>query len=341
MAWLRVGITGVDGELSSILEPAHQRLRRPAAPGVRRRETVPRRSSRSTRQADLLAQFVTSAVSDSNIGGYLYIPPPADIARLEFEDMKLTSTAHLVGGDVVLPPGGVPLAYWDLQLVPTGPPNHAGVLSVRTGRILLPRGGHRRAGPFRQALRAHLGRAARQTATSASSSSTSTTGVSASTGWCSTPTRSGSRLDPGAGNPYLGRVGAHRASRSSGRTTSTSRDAAVVGTGSSPHPRWVRRRRRPSRRSSGPTELCACKASGTTCNADLLARVRLPRCPGRLQHRRAERLPRHGRRGVRLPPLGLARHHGRDPQRRRPTSASAATDTHDIDSRHAALGWDR
>jgi hypothetical protein len=51
--------------------------------------------------------------------------------------MSLTSTACLVGGEVVLPASGVPLEYWDLSLVPTGSPSRCGVISVRTGRVLL------------------------------------------------------------------------------------------------------------------------------------------------------------------------------------------------------------
>ena len=86
---------------------------------------------------NLLAEFVTSASSDSNFAGFFEIPKPCDIKELDFAQMKLTSTSCLVGGEVILPSAGVPLAYWGLQLVPTGPPNQAGVISVRTGRVLL------------------------------------------------------------------------------------------------------------------------------------------------------------------------------------------------------------
>jgi hypothetical protein len=84
----------------------------------------------------LLAEFITSAVYDSSIGGQLAIPDPCHIDALAFTGMKVTSTANIVGGDVALPAGGVPLAYWDLNLVPTGDPHKSGVLSVRTGRVL-------------------------------------------------------------------------------------------------------------------------------------------------------------------------------------------------------------
>ena len=59
--------------------------------------------------------------------------------------MKLTSTAHLVGGDVVLPAGGVPLADWELQLVAdrTTEPVGRGQRPHRPDRV--PRRGHRRA----------------------------------------------------------------------------------------------------------------------------------------------------------------------------------------------------
>ena len=55
---------------------------------------------------ELLAEFVTSAAYDSHFGGTLKIPLPCDIAALQFAEMKLTSTACLVGGELLLPPSG-------------------------------------------------------------------------------------------------------------------------------------------------------------------------------------------------------------------------------------------
>ncbi len=85
---------------------------------------------------NLLAQFVSSAVYDSNFSGKFKIPKPCAIPALTFKHMQITSTGHLVGGDIALPSGGVPLDYWQLQLVPTGAPDQAGIVSVRTGRII-------------------------------------------------------------------------------------------------------------------------------------------------------------------------------------------------------------
>jgi hypothetical protein len=134
--WLRVGITGVDGALSTYVQSRPEKLGDPASTGYV--GNVPFRSTLFVNdRKSLLAEFATSASFDSNFAGRFEIPTPCNIPQLDFAQMKLTSTACLVGGDVVLPSAGVPLAYWNLQLVPTGPPDHSGVVSVRTGRVLL------------------------------------------------------------------------------------------------------------------------------------------------------------------------------------------------------------
>jgi len=133
--WIRVGVTGVDGALSTYTERSED-LGDPKS--TEYAGNVPFRSTLFVNdKQNLVAEFVTSASFDSSIGGRFQIPPPCDIPQLDFAQMKLTSTACLVGGEVVLPSAGVPLVYWGLQLVPTGPPDHSGVVSVRTGRVLL------------------------------------------------------------------------------------------------------------------------------------------------------------------------------------------------------------
>lgn len=134
--WLRVGITGVDGALVTYLQLPKEELGEPASTGYVGNEPFIARLFGDDKM-NLLAEFVTSAGYDSNFAGTMTIPLPCDIAALEFAQIKLTSTACLVGGDLHLPPAGVPLAYWDLLLVPTGSPTAAGVLSIRTGRVLL------------------------------------------------------------------------------------------------------------------------------------------------------------------------------------------------------------
>jgi hypothetical protein len=134
--WFRVGVTGVDGALSTYLQTQTEDLGDPRSTGYV--GNVPFHSTLFVNdKQNLLAEFATSASFDSNFAGRFAIPKPCDIPRLDFAQMKLTSTACLVGGEVVLPSAGVPLAYWNLQLLPTGPPNHSGVVSVRTGRVLL------------------------------------------------------------------------------------------------------------------------------------------------------------------------------------------------------------
>jgi hypothetical protein len=133
--WLRVGITGVDGALSIFQQSRPEELGDPTRAGYVGK--IPFKASLFINDKwNLIAEFVTSASFDSNFGGFFDIPPPCGVPRLGFEQMKLTSTSCLVGGEVVLPSGGVKLQLWDLDLVPTGPPNQTGVVSVRTGRVV-------------------------------------------------------------------------------------------------------------------------------------------------------------------------------------------------------------
>ena len=132
--WLRIASRGVDGELLTYNALPGERLGEPARPGyvgVKPFAVDLFVNDKRTR----LAQFVTSAVFDSDLGGRFKIPLPCDLA-LQVEHIQITSTAHLVGGDVALPSGGVPLGYWQVSLVATGQPNQAGVASMRTGRIV-------------------------------------------------------------------------------------------------------------------------------------------------------------------------------------------------------------
>ena len=133
--WLRVGCQGMDGELVT-----HDRLDNVELGESARYGYVGNTSFKTVLfgldKINLLAQFADSAVFDSGLEGHVIIPQPCKIDELQFTDMQLTSTAHLVGGDVHLPIGGVNLDYWQLQLVATGDPTQAGVISVRTGRIV-------------------------------------------------------------------------------------------------------------------------------------------------------------------------------------------------------------
>ena len=134
--WIRVGMTGVDGALSTYFQTPTEELGDPKSTGYVGNLAFQSKLFANDKR-NLLAEFATSASSDSNFAGFFEIPKPCDIKELDFAQMKLTSTSCLVGGEVILPSAGVSLAYWGLQLMPTGPPNQAGVVSVRTGRVLL------------------------------------------------------------------------------------------------------------------------------------------------------------------------------------------------------------
>lgn len=138
--WLRIGVTGVDGEMRRFSAPLHVPLGDPAGKGYVGVDPFDTTLFQQDR-LNLLADLVTSAAFDSHFGGSMNIPDPVDIKQLPFTEMKVTSTACLVGGQVVLPPGGIPLPRWGLSLVSTAATGQAGVVSVRTGRVLLTSGG--------------------------------------------------------------------------------------------------------------------------------------------------------------------------------------------------------
>ncbi len=145
--WLRIGGDGVDGELRIHRLNHRFNLGNPARYGY-----VGGESFRATLmsgfadpvvthlmpqdEAPLRLQYAASAVYGSEIHGELWIPEPCSIEHLAFSYMEATSTAHLVGGDIVLPEDGVTLEYWDLGFEPTGDAAQAGVISVRTGRLI-------------------------------------------------------------------------------------------------------------------------------------------------------------------------------------------------------------
>jgi hypothetical protein len=133
--WLHVGLHGLDGQLNTLTGINSTELGDPAHPGYVGNQPF-KAFLFNQDKLNLVAQLASSAVYDSNILGHLKIPDPCNIDRLDFEQMELTSTAHLVGGNIVLPAGGVTLDYWKLQLVPTGDRFQAGVISVRTGRLV-------------------------------------------------------------------------------------------------------------------------------------------------------------------------------------------------------------
>jgi hypothetical protein len=133
--WLRIGSLGVDGEIKVVESETDEKLGDKGRTGYVGNEPFQAKLF-PMRKTQVLAQFIMSAVYDSHIDGSLAIPLPCNIPALEFCDMGATSTANLVGGDVVLPAGGVCLDYWQLQLVPTGNPAQAGVVSVRIGRLV-------------------------------------------------------------------------------------------------------------------------------------------------------------------------------------------------------------
>lgn len=132
--WVRVGHLGVDGELVNYHGLSDERIGNPARPGYVGGNAF-QASLFVSDYRNALAQLISSAVYDSDFGGTLNIPAPCNV-QLAFAKMQLTSSGNLVGGDVILPTGGVKLDEWKLDLVPTSTSAPAGVVSARIGLII-------------------------------------------------------------------------------------------------------------------------------------------------------------------------------------------------------------
>lgn len=133
--WLRADTLGLDGEILAYARPGREGLGEPARAGYRCGRPFDAEFFHREK-LNLAGRWISSANSASDFDGTISLPVPSEIPDLSFTDLRLTSTGALVGGIVALPPGGVELDYWKVQLVPTGAPEESGVLSIRTGRIV-------------------------------------------------------------------------------------------------------------------------------------------------------------------------------------------------------------
>lgn len=135
--WLNIGSQGVNSELQVFQWGSKEDIGDETREGyVGRKPFDATLTGDIERKKPIVFQFATSAVYDSEINGSVDIPEPCNITDLQFADMEVTSTANLVGGDIMLPVGGVTLDYWQLGFEPTGDPSQAGVVSARTGRLV-------------------------------------------------------------------------------------------------------------------------------------------------------------------------------------------------------------
>ncbi len=145
--WLRVDTLGVDAEVVVTTHLVHDPFGEPARHGYLSSKSFETTFSLDER-CRLAGQWVSSANSRSDFSGRVKLlgavsqpspneNEPRETPDLPFTALQLTSTGELVGGTVGLPPEGVKLDRWQVDLVPTGKePDEAGVLSIRTGRIV-------------------------------------------------------------------------------------------------------------------------------------------------------------------------------------------------------------
>ncbi len=89
----------------------------------------------NTKHSSFLLQCVESAVLNCDYRSFINEPAPVD-AVLAFKEMVFTSTANNAGGDLVIG-GSDSLTYWGLKLVSKPGFSSAGLVSVKTGQIIM------------------------------------------------------------------------------------------------------------------------------------------------------------------------------------------------------------
>jgi hypothetical protein len=136
--WLNVVTEGVHCNIKGdILDSPPLKLGDPSKPlyvGVRPFETLTQVRSKQL-YSRIVLQCVESAVITCDFRSHLTLPAPVG-DTLSFKEMVFTSTANNAGGKLALEAGDS-LAYWGLQLVPKPGFDNAGLVSVKTGQIIL------------------------------------------------------------------------------------------------------------------------------------------------------------------------------------------------------------
>ena len=142
-SWINVATEGVHCSVrGDIIESPGLKLGDPSKPlyvGVKPFETLTTDNSgpkgNSKRISSILLQCVESAVITCDFRSYIKMPEPVGDVYA-FKEMVFTSTSNNAGGKLDLKPGDS-LSYWGLQLVPKPGFSNAGLVSVKTGQIIL------------------------------------------------------------------------------------------------------------------------------------------------------------------------------------------------------------
>ncbi len=137
MSWLNIQSQGVHSSLYADYLDRPQQLGNPASPYYAGKIPFYFWTYFRDKQfgGSIELHFVESAVFHSDVQGGVQLPMPAE-SNLLVRKLAFTSTAQIAGGEVDL---SIPakLAFWGLELVPRPGYSSNGVLSVKTGQIIL------------------------------------------------------------------------------------------------------------------------------------------------------------------------------------------------------------
>lgn len=136
-AWLNVVTEGVHCTFESdIYQPNNTELGDKSDPLYVGKTPFSVLFAKDNKRGSIVLRCVESAVFDCDMRGQVDLKAPSN-TRLDFKEMCFTSTAQNAGGKVDLGGGGAKLDYWGLELVPKPGFSSSGLVSVRTGQIIL------------------------------------------------------------------------------------------------------------------------------------------------------------------------------------------------------------
>ncbi len=136
MGWYLVGANGIDGYYWVTHWKPSTDVGNTAKSGYKSNSPFKTVFGGNDQKYESIFKVAQSAVYDVAMNGRSFLGLPCS-TWIPFDSMGVTSTGDFTAAKVILPPEGVPLTYWKLLLKPTGTTQDAGVMSIRTGQIIL------------------------------------------------------------------------------------------------------------------------------------------------------------------------------------------------------------
>jgi len=131
--WINIASNGVNALVNGV-DGFNRKLGPVSTPKYRSDSTFNTNFVGRDKNPTIKMCFIESSVYDSKLSGNIHLEGPSKI-DLPFKEMLFTSTAHNAGGKVVL--DNAKLDYWGVELVRRPGFSTQGLISVKTGQVIL------------------------------------------------------------------------------------------------------------------------------------------------------------------------------------------------------------